>query len=514
MFLYLSLKLFLLSLGFLIVFVSRYIFHLLLTRRVLSRIPGPPPSSLLWGEEWNLYQSAPGSPYIEWHKRYGKVVKFSGALWHPVVSITDFKAISFILGEGIYSLPKPRGVRAWFRATLGEGILWVEGKLAHEHQRRILAPALNQQAVRGLTPVFFETSAKLAMQWTKLFDASSVDEMEIDITNWAGRFALDTIGRAAFSYDFDCLSGAPHPLEEALNGLTNCEHKSSSFYMRALFWLFPPVLSMGKKGEMIQKTKYELGVIASRMWWDAKVAGDRDSKTVMAHMLRRDDSFPHSLLDEQHVVSQMRTIISAGYETVSAVVAWILYELASDNQLQVALREEFSSLLDHSMDSVNSRCPLLDAVLKETLRLHPAILENHHETAHDICLPLSEPIPGMNELQLFLPKGTLLVIPVNAIQSDPEIWGPDAKIFRPQRWLEMKQNGNRRGRELLAFSEGPRSCIGKSFAIAEIKALVVTLVRQFSFTCPYEIEAFQSFVVRPRVKNQTASSLPLLVRRL
>jgi hypothetical protein len=95
---------------------------------------------------------------------------------------------------------------------------------------------------------------------------------------------LDTIGRAAFSYDFDCLSGAPHPLEEALNGLTNCEHKSSSFYMRALFWLFPPMLSIGKKGEMIQKTKFELGVIASRMWWDAKVAGDRESKTLMAHM--------------------------------------------------------------------------------------------------------------------------------------------------------------------------------------------------------------------------------------
>jgi hypothetical protein len=54
--------------------------------------------------------------------------------------------------------------------------------------------------------------------------------------------------------------------------------------MRALFWLFPPMLSIGKKGEMIQKTKFELGVIASRMWWDAKVAGDRESKTLMAHM--------------------------------------------------------------------------------------------------------------------------------------------------------------------------------------------------------------------------------------
>jgi hypothetical protein len=115
--------------------------------------------------------------------------------------------------------------------------------------------------------------------------------------------------------------------------------------------------------------------------------------------------------------------------------------------------------------------------------------------------------------------------------------------------------GVRRGRELLAFSEGlvyssqihlalpqstqidspshsPRSCIGKAFALAEIKvcpfvfilntrltssqlqALTVTLLQQFSFSCPHEIEAFQSFVVRPRVKGQGPSSLPLLVRKL
>lgn len=70
--------------------------------------------------------------------------------------------------------------------------------------------------------------------------------------------------------------------------------------MRALFWLFPPVLSIGKKGEMIQKTKFELGVIASRMWWDAKVAGDRDSKTLMAHMRK---IISHSCTFQLHLFS-------------------------------------------------------------------------------------------------------------------------------------------------------------------------------------------------------------------
>ena len=95
---------------------------------------------------------------------------------------------------------------------------------------------------------------------------------------------LDTIGRAAFSYDFGSLSGGSHPLAETLDGLTNNENKKSSFYMRALFWIFPSVLLIGKKGEMIRRTKQELGDIASKMWREAKVAGDSEDRTLMALM--------------------------------------------------------------------------------------------------------------------------------------------------------------------------------------------------------------------------------------
>jgi cytochrome P450 len=91
-------------------------------------------------------------------------------------------------------------------------------------------------------------------------------------------------------------------------------------------------------------------------------------------------------------------------------------------------------------------------------------------------------------MHIIIPKGTILAIPVNVIQTDPEFWGPDADVFRPQRWIERKKAGTQRGRELLTFSEGcvhltipinpdhklpfdsPRSCIGRAFALAEIKA--------------------------------------------
>jgi hypothetical protein len=72
-------KILLLALGFNLVLLTRYLLYSISMRRAFLHIPGPPRSSLLWGEEWELYHSTPGKPYVEWHVMFGKVVKFTGA---------------------------------------------------------------------------------------------------------------------------------------------------------------------------------------------------------------------------------------------------------------------------------------------------------------------------------------------------------------------------------------------------------------------------------------------------
>ncbi|RXW17419.1 hypothetical protein EST38_g8446 [Candolleomyces aberdarensis] len=389
------------------------------THLSLRKIPGPPVSSYLWGEEWELYHSAPGSLYTSWHKRYGPVVRFSGAFGHQILTITDPRAISFILSEKTYSFPKARGVRAWFEATVGKGILWIEDEL------------------------------------------------------------------------------------------TNNEHRASSFYMRALFWIFPSILQTGRKGAIIQQTKKLLGEVSISMWQDAKAGGDRSGKSLMAQLLRieEDEKTP---IGEEELVSQMRSIISAGYEPVSATLSWILYELSVNQHLQQELREEVATLTENSMGSINA-LRLLDAVIKETLRIHPPISENHHEAGSTISIPLSSPLSGSGDTEILVPEGTVLAIPLTVIHRDQKTWGPDANAFRPKRWFDIPRE---KERQLMAFSEGPHTCLGRTFAVLELKIAILTLISQFKFRCDVEIEEFQSFVVRPRVKEQTTSSLPLMVSRV
>lgn len=72
-------KLSLIILGFTLVVLVRHILYTMSTRLILRGIPGPKPSSFLWGEEWELYHRVPGSLYMDWHKRFGKLVAFTGA---------------------------------------------------------------------------------------------------------------------------------------------------------------------------------------------------------------------------------------------------------------------------------------------------------------------------------------------------------------------------------------------------------------------------------------------------
>jgi hypothetical protein len=79
MFLALLYKLFFFSFGVALVALVRFIYDLVSARLLLRPIPGPTPSSYIWGEEWKLYSRPPGELYTDWHKQYGSIVKFRGA---------------------------------------------------------------------------------------------------------------------------------------------------------------------------------------------------------------------------------------------------------------------------------------------------------------------------------------------------------------------------------------------------------------------------------------------------
>jgi len=99
----------------------------------------------------------------------------------------------------------------------------------------------------------------------------------------------------------------------------------------------------------------------------------------------------------------------------------------------------------------------------------------------DDVIPLSEPVRTKSgELvdSLTVAKGTLVAISIESMNRSAAIWGEDAKVFRPSRWLEdahgqsgipAKAKEIQGHRHLLTFVDGPRTCLGKNFALTEFK---------------------------------------------
>ena len=103
------------------------------------------------------------------------------------------------------------------------------------------------------------------------------------------------------------------------------------------------------------------------------------------------------------------------------------------------------------------------------------------QAIEDDVIPLSQPIgteSGKLVDSLTIAKGTLIAVSMISMNRSAAIWGEDAKVFRPSRWLEDAHGQSgipaqakeiQGHRHLLTFVDGPKTCLGKNFAVTEFK---------------------------------------------
>lgn len=116
--------------------------------------------------------------------------------------------------------------------------------------------------------------------------------------------------------------------------------------------------------------------------------------------------------------------------------------------------------------------PYLQAVIKETLRIHPAV---------GMLLERQVPTAGMTADGMYLPEGTTVGVNPWVVARDANVYSnPDE--FRPERWLEADTDHLKlMERNFLAFGAGSRTCTGKAISLVEISKVVPELLRRFDF---------------------------------
>ena len=181
---------------------------------------------------------------------------------------------------------------------------------------------------------------------------------------------------------------------------------------------------------------------------------------------------------DDDIVNQLLTFLAAGHETTASMLTWTMYQLCKHPDMQVRLREEIRTHLPSITDETKTieaadidNLPYLNAVCQESLRLMSPVPVTLRAAYEDTML-----------CGHFIPKDTIISVPIDAINNSKALWGSDADEFNPDRWMgpgKAKTGGASSNYAFMTFLHGPRSCIGQGFAKAEFACLVAAWIGRF-----------------------------------
>lgn len=179
--------------------------------------------------------------------------------------------------------------------------------------------------------------------------------------------------------------------------------------------------------------------------------------------------------------SELLNILLAGRDTTASLLSNVVWELARQPEIMERLRTEITEIAGTDIDEVPTYQQIKDmkylrAIINESQRLYPIVPSNSRQALADTMLPRGGGPDG--SAPIFVPKGAYVAYHSWSTHRSPAIYGDDAHVFRPERWLEP---GFRPGWAYLPFSGGPRVCIGQNFALTEAMFVVVRLVQTFAF---------------------------------
>jgi cytochrome P450 len=229
---------------------------------------------------------------------------------------------------------------------------------------------------------------------------------------------------------------------------------------------------------------YAFGVVAEyqqELASRGQKAGSDDVKHSLDKYIKLKETYP-DMIDDNQVVNYLMLNILAGGDTTSATMRAVVYYLSKNTSAYQKLTSE--------LDAANLSLPAqwkdiqdltyLDAVIREALRINPGIAMVFERVVPESGFTLPD--------GRFVPGGTKIGINPAVTSRDVEVFGEDADLFNPDRWLkkdgeteEAFSNRRRKMRDVadFAFGGGNRVCMGRYLAMLEIYKLFATLYALF-----------------------------------
>jgi cytochrome P450 len=324
----------------------------------------------------------------------------------------------------------------------------------HQHRRHrgIMMPPLQRSRVESYASDIHELTKAQTAQW-------SVGQ-EIDLFREMKTLTLAVAVRCLLGLD---PAGAGQRASELFEK-----------WMRLVFSLSVVIAPFNLPGlpySRLLRVSEELETLIASLI-ERKRAGEGNDRDVLSLLLKAQYENPAAMSTEE-IIGETTFLFMAGHTTTASALTWTMFLLAQHPQFLAEVVEECCSTIRGDTLSAGDieRLTLLDAALKESLRLLPPVLW----WARISTAPFNI---GPYEF----PEGIPIIHSAFYTHRMSDRYEEPMR-FNPKRWSNLRP----RPCEYIPFSAGPRMCLGAAFADMEMKIVLASILRQYRLSLPARV---------------------------
>jgi cytochrome P450 len=373
-----------------------------------------------------------------------------GVAGRRMVLVSDPALVREVLATDADAYRKAELVRERLGTLQGGSLVLLEGEQWRERRER-LQPAFAPERVAGVDALTARWAGEMVADWP--------DDGVVRADEHARDIVLALLGRALFGLD---LRGEDTPIHDAADDvLARMDLRSVSTYLPE--WVPTPTNLRFRRAVATLHDRLDDTVERRRR-------GDEDGEDLLSTMVA--SGMPADVVRDELVA-----LLFAGFDSTATALSCTLGLLGAHPDLQAEVREELDAVLGDRAPDYDDLpdLPLVDAVVRESLRLYPPQY-----------LLFREPVEAVSLGGYRVPAGTTVVLPPWVCHRDGQFWQqPDA--FRPRRWLDgtggdgsdgEAGDGDRPTYAYFPYGGGPRHCLGARLADQTLRTVVATVCRR------------------------------------
>uniref|UniRef100_A0A182LRX0 Uncharacterized protein n=1 Tax=Anopheles culicifacies TaxID=139723 RepID=A0A182LRX0_9DIPT len=504
-----------------------WFFYWRLSRRhmleLAEKIPGPKGLPLL-GNALDLVGSSHSvfRTIIEKGKDYNEVIK----IWigpKLIVFLVDPRDVELLLSSHVYIDKSPE--YRFFKPWLGNGLLISTGHKWRQH-RKLIAPTFHLNVLKSFIDLFNENSRlvvkKMLKENGKAFDCHDyMSECTVEILlETAMGVSKKTQDQSGYDYAMAVMK---------MCDILHLRHRKMWLYPDLFFnltqyakkqvKLLDTIHSLTKKvirnkkaafdkgtrGSLattsittsdIEKPKSDTGKTSTveglSFGQSANLKDDLDveendvgEKKRLAFLdLLLESAENGALISDEEIKNQVDTIMFEGHDTTAAGSSFFLSMMGVHQHIQDKVIQELDDIFGDSDRPATFQDTLemkyLERCLMETLRMYPPVPIIARSLKQDLKLASSD---------LVVPAGATITVATFKLHRLESIY-PNPDVFDPDNFLPEKQ-ANRHYYAFVPFSAGPRSCVGRKYAMLKLKIILSTILRNFRVHSDLKEEDFK-----------------------